>query len=110
MTTRDQLNQERLVRLLEILTELQNLNAFRELQTTREVGDARQITASRQKEVSAIVSDYQTARGEFDTAVSDYSGASTTAEQFTAVVDGVTALQNQVDEIVEYLVLTREDL
>jgi hypothetical protein len=110
MTTRDQLTQEKLDALLEQLAEIQNLRAFRDIKKASRINQARQSKQSRTKEMSAIVSDYQTARGEFDTAVSDYSSASTAAEQFTAVVDGVTALQSEIDEIVEYLVLTREDL
>jgi hypothetical protein len=110
MTTRDQLNEEKLDALLDQLSELQNLGVFRQLRNVREIDEAAAQKQSRSKEVTAIVADYQTARGGFDAAVSDYSSASTATEQFTAVVDGVTALQNQVDEIVEYLVLTREDL
>lgn len=110
MTTREQLTHDRVVALLEQLEELQNLNEFGSIRSASELGEARSVVSQRSKAVDNIVSDYQAARSSFDTAVSDYQNAGTVAEEFAAVVSAVQAQQSQIDEIVEYLVLTREDI
>lgn len=110
MTTRDQLTQEKLDALLRLLQEIYGISDYRELQQVADIGQAQQVTPQRQKAVSQIVSDYQTARSSFDDAVTDFENASTVTEEFAAVVAATQAQQSQIDEIVEFLVLTNDSL
>jgi hypothetical protein len=110
MTTREELTYERLDALLKQLETLQNLSEFRKIRNVSQLGEAQQAVKQRQKAVSDIVTDYQTARSNFDTAVTDYQNASTVSEEFAAVVAATQAQQAQIDEIVEYLVLTDDAL
>jgi hypothetical protein len=110
MTTREQLTHERVNALLSQLEELQNQSEFGEIARAEELGEAQSVVSQRSRTVDEIVADYQSARSDFDGAVSNYSAASTTADELAAVAAAVQAQQAQIDEIVEYLVLTEESL
>ena len=110
MTTRDQLNAEKIDALCRQLEEIENLTQFRDIRDTGELGEPTSAVSSRSKAVDQIVTDYQAAKSDYDIAVSDYQSAGNTQEQFTAVVDAVVAQQGQIDEIVEFLVMTNDSL
>jgi hypothetical protein len=107
---RYQENGQKLDALLEQLAELQNLTQFRELTVATEPDEIRATIQRRSKTVDQIAADYQTARSDFDTAVSDYASATTATEEFAAVVAATEAQQAQIDEIVEFLVMTNDSL
>lgn len=110
MVTRDQLNQEKLDRLLRLLEQKESLTQFNEIRGAGTPDDVQTVSIQRQKSVDQIKTDFQTARGNYDTAVTDYQNATNTSEEFSAVVAAVDAQQAQIDEIVEFLVLTSDSL
>ncbi|AUV82067.1 hypothetical protein C2R22_10745 [Salinigranum rubrum] len=110
MTTREQLTFERTQALLRQLEALQNQQEFRAIREAAELGEAEQAVTQRDKAIDEIVTDYQSARSSFDTAVADYGAAGDTATRMSAVATAVQAQQSQIDEIVEYLVLTSDSL
>ena len=140
MTTREQLNHERVQAILEILEEREGVGIFGDIQRSRDRGDARAEARSfqRAKAITEIKADLQAADSTFDTAEADYLTATQAAsdaedqyinattdserigalaqynlsqdDQFAALLSVVLAQREMIREISEYLLLSENSV
>lgn len=140
MTTREQLNHERVQAILEILEKREGQGVYRDIQRSRNQGEARQKARDfqRAKAIAEIKADLRAADNTFDSAETDYLAATQAAsdaedqyinastdseridalaqynlsqdDQFSALLSVVLAQREMIREISEYLLLSENSV